>query len=152
MPTAFPNCRNIRPFQRFCIIYICSTSWGRFKWDPWERGCVSSFHIGMFFLLNALNSLLKSSTTCIQYLRLQQISYSSWCSILILLLFWQAAGTGLHGNSDAHTAASDGHVGYARPFISVWAVTLNTGQEAVLVKASWRDTHRDTQATCLTVL
>lgn len=61
---------------------------------------------------------------------------------ILVLLFWQASGTGLHGNSDAHAAASDGHVGDARPFISLRAVTLDAGQEAVLVKTSWTDTHR----------
>lgn len=53
-----------------------------------------------------------------------------------LLRLWQAPGTGLHGNGDAHTAASDGHVGDAQPFVPVRAVTLNAGQEALLVETS----------------
>lgn len=89
---------------------------------------------------------MKSSTT---WNRIQHLGdWNRFFKLLVLrgsvlvLLFWQAAGTGLHGNSDAHAAASDGHVGDARPFISLWAVTLDAGQEAVLVKTSWTDTHR----------
>lgn len=60
---------------------------------------------------------------------------------LLLLRLWQVSGTGLHGNSDAHAAASDGHVGDVRPFVFVRAVTLDAGQEALLVEASC--THAD---------
>ena len=55
---------------------------------------------------------------------------------LVLVWLWQAARARLHGNGDAHAAASNRHVGDARPFISFWTVTLNAGQEAVLVKTS----------------
>lgn len=54
--------------------------------------------------------------------------------LLLILRLWQAPGTGLHGNGDAHAAASDGHVGDALPFVPVRAVTLDAGQEALLVE------------------
>lgn len=61
--------------------------------------------------------------------------------LLLILGLWQAPGTGLHGNGDAHAAASDGHVGDALPFVPVGAVALDAGQEALLVEAPcniWR--------------
>lgn len=54
--------------------------------------------------------------------------------LFLILRLWQAPGTGLHGNGDAHAAASDGHVGDALPFVPVGAVTLDTGLEALLVE------------------
>lgn len=54
----------------------------------------------------------------------------------LLLRFWQAPGTGLHGNGDAHAAAPDGHVGDVRPLVFVRAVTLDGVQEALLVETS----------------
>lgn len=54
----------------------------------------------------------------------------------LLLKLWQVPRTGLHGNSDAHAAASDGHVSDAGPFVFVRAVTLDAGQEALLVETS----------------
>lgn len=55
---------------------------------------------------------------------------------VLFLLIGQAAGTGLHGNSDAHAAASERHIRDARPFISIRTVALDAGQKAVLIKAS----------------
>lgn len=61
-------------------------------------------------------------------------------SALLLLALGQAAWTRLHCNSDAHPAASGGHVRHTRPLVSLRTVTLDTGQEALLVEATC--THR----------
>lgn len=61
--------------------------------------------------------------------------------LLLILRLWQAPGTGLHGNGDAHAAAADGHVGDVLPFVPVGAVALHAGQEALLVEppcSIWR--------------
>lgn len=73
---------------------------------------------------------------------------------LPILELWQAPGTGLHGNGNAHAAASNGHVGDVFPFVSVRAVTLNAGQEALLVETPcepadiWKTTSKHQGALC----
>lgn len=120
------------------------SSSSRFPFKLYQQYPHGAIQVGSAFLFNALekqhhsepNSTLETSTDFVLIL----------CgSVLVLLLFWQAARTGLHGNRDAHATASQRHLGDARPFISFWTVTLDAGQEAVLVKTSWKETH----TTCL---
>lgn len=74
------RCRNTLPRQyvHFHTNSTCSTS----RWETSEilaGGMCEGFCIGMFFF-NALNPLLRSSTTsnCIQHFRLQKTSFSSY--------------------------------------------------------------------------
>lgn len=63
-------------------------------------------------------------------------------SALLLLRLGQAAGTRLHCNSDAHPASPGGHVGDTRPLVSFRAITLDAGQEALLVKTTCPQTKK----------